>query len=285
MINNVIIVNTCDAYSDIWALFFKAFDEYWPRCEYRIILNTEKINELPQGIANKNITIHNFKKENKPDQWGLRLKETIQSTDSRFITLLFDDFILEKSVRQNQIKKCINWLNDNPEIAAFYLKHIPVNKNIEFPKFKGFELIPKRGDYKLNSAPSVWRREKLMKYLNDDDNPWAWEYFGTFRTYKNKDLFFCLDKKNQPIYHYNDSMGGAIYRGKWVGKVILPLLKKYKISLDTKKRGIVEGPEKSKRTLLWRIKFFYLGFKMIKFGVFIFLYRILKNKLKQSVTP
>ena len=61
MTNNVIIINTCDAYNDVWELFFKAFDEYWPRCEYPIILNTEKIKNLPHGIANKNITIHNFK--------------------------------------------------------------------------------------------------------------------------------------------------------------------------------------------------------------------------------
>lgn len=285
MTKNVIIINTCDAYNDVWELFFKAFDEYWPRCEYPIILNTEKIKNLPHGIANKNITIHNFKKGDKQDKWGLRLKQTIESTDSKFITLLYDDFILEKPIRRDQIKKCINWLSKNSEIAVFYLTHIPINKNIDVSKFKGFELMPKRGDFKLNSAPSVWRREKLLKYLYDDDNPWAWEFFGSFRTYKNQDLFYCLKKNNKSIYTYNDSMGGAIYRGKWVGEIVLPLLEKYNINLNIKKRGVVDSPRNTKRALSWKIKFFYLGFKMVKFGVLVFIYRILRNKLRQTLAP
>ena len=37
-----IIVNTCDAYEDVLKLFFAAFDEYWPECEYSVYINTEK---------------------------------------------------------------------------------------------------------------------------------------------------------------------------------------------------------------------------------------------------
>lgn len=74
-------------------------------------------------------------------------------------------------------------------------------------------------------------------------------------------------------------MGGAIYRGKWVGKIVLPLIKKYNLQIDINKRGLADGiQQNNKRSLLWKIEFFLLGFKMIRFGVFLYAYRILKKK-------
>ncbi len=36
-----VLINSCDAYSDLWEPFFKLFSIYWPDCPYEIVLNTE----------------------------------------------------------------------------------------------------------------------------------------------------------------------------------------------------------------------------------------------------
>lgn len=277
MVENIIVVNTCDAYEDVWGLFFRAFQEYWPECRYKIVLNTETKQRI---LDNVDVQIHNFNSPDGNDIWGLRLKQTLNACESKYVLMLYDDFILEGPVDQQKVADCIKWLNDNPDVVVFYFTNIFVNKNIDDARFENFELIPKKGDFKLNSAPSIWRREKLLGYIEDNDNPWAWEFFGSYRTYSSTNNFYCAKKEHEDIYPYNYAMGGAIYRGKWVGKIVLPLIKKYNLQIDINKRGLADGiPQNNKRSLLWKIQFFLLGFKMIGFGVLLYAYRILKKKL------
>lgn len=275
MIETIIVVNTCDAYEDVWDLFFCAFKDHWPNCKHKIVVNTESKQFSSDGLE---VTCHNFHSPTGKDMWGLRLKQTLAACDSRYVVMLYDDFILEGPVHQEKIANCIQWLNDNPEIAVFYFNNIPVNENVDDNRFDGFELLPRRGDYKLNSAPAVWRRESLLEFIEANDNPWAWEFFGSYRTYRSTLLFYCAKKDQEDVYPYNYSMGGAIYRGKWVGKVVLPLIEKYNLQLDPNLRGISDGLQNSKRSLMWILQFFWLGFKMIGFGIFLYAYRIVREK-------
>lgn len=276
MLENIIVVNSCDAYEDVWELFFRAFQEYWPECEYKIVLNTETKQII---LDNVDVRTQNFNSPNGKDIWGMRLKQTLNACESKYVLMLYDDFILEGPVDQKKIANCIKWLNENPDIAVFYFSNIPVNDNVDDFNFEDFELIPKKGDYKLNSAPSIWRREKLLAFIDDNDNPWAWEFFGSYRTYNSGNLFYCAKKERENIYPYNYAMGGAIYRGKWVGKVVLPLIKKYNLNLDVNIRGLADGvQQQNKRTFLWKAQFLLLGFRMIGFGVFLYIYRIVKRK-------
>ena len=277
MTENIIIVNSCDAYEDVWELFFRAFQDHWIDCKYKIILNTQ---EKQKEIVGMNIGIHNYISLNGSDNWGLRLKETLKACDSKYVLMLYDDFILEGRVNQKKINTCMEWLDENPDVVVFYFTNNSANKNVSNNRFEGFELIPHKGDYKLNSAPSIWRREKLIKLIQDNDNPWAWELFGSYRTYSIPDSFYCAKQGHEDIYPYNDSMGGAIYRGKWVGQVVIPLIKKYNLQIDVNKRGLADDfGAKNKRSLKWKIEFIVLGFNMIGWGVFLYVYRILKRKI------
>lgn len=278
MTNNIIVLNTCDAYEDVWELFFCAFNEYWPECQYEIVLNTESIQK---PLLYARARIHNFSSPTGRDMWGLRLKETLRACKSTYVTMLYDDFVLDGPVDKVKIATCLRYLNDNPDIAVFYLTNNSANENIDDNRFENFELIPPRGEYKLNSAPAVWRREKLMQFVDDSDNPWAWEFFGSYRTYDRPELYYCVKKNQENIYPYNYAMGGAIYRGKWVGKIVIPLIKKYGIQLNTTTRGFADNLQSiNTRSLLWKINFLLLGFKMIGFGAFLPIYRVIRKKLK-----
>lgn len=270
-----IIVNSCDAYNDTWELFFKSLKFNWPNLEYKIVLNTEKDTYEDTNF----VSTHNVDFKGKPDKWGFRLKKTLESVTTQNVIMLYDDFILEDVVNYEQITKCSNYLIDNPEIAVFYFIGND-SLNIDDKRFEKFELLQKRADYKLNSAPAIWNRRKLLNYIEEDDTPWAWEFFGSYRAYNNSDLFYSIKKEFENIYPYNYTMGGAIYRGKWVGKVVVPLIKKHEIDLDIKQRGIADGlNQDNKRSLKWKIDFFILGFKMIGFGVFTYVYRVLQKKM------
>jgi hypothetical protein len=276
--NCKIIVNSCDAYEDVWDPFFSALKNRWENCPYSIVLNTESKNYKFDNLDI--VTMNLFNKSDK-DLWGKRLRRTLQQIDSKYVISLFDDFILEDYVQQDQIEKCIARMEENDNIAVFYFSNIE-GKNISDGVYEGFELLPQRKNYKLNSAPAIWRREKLLSFTGDKDSPWAWEFFGSARTYKVEDLFYCAEIGKENIYKYNYSLGGAIYRGKWVKKVIEPIIKEYNLQLDLSKRGFQDESNNTHRySIMWKIKFVLKGFEMIGLDAFIFIFRLLNKRVER----
>lgn len=264
--NCSILIQSCDSYSDVWEPFFCTFAEYWKNCKYPIFLNTETKKYSYETL---NIECLNVINEiNIP--WGKRLLDCLNRIESDYVISLFDDFVLNDYVNQDKIEEYINYMENNEDINVIYL-------NNAFPDLeKKSELIevPIGKDFRLNSAPALWRKEKLIEYTGNIDTPWAWEYFGTMRTEKKNTVFLTLG--TQPdIYRYNYNLGGAIHGGKWVGSVINPVIEKFNMKIDTSIRGYEDENKKNyNHSLSWNIKFFIIGFKMVGFKAFRFWHRM-----------
>lgn len=270
-----IIVNSCDRYDDVWLPFFSALKDMWPDCSHKIILNTEHKNFELEGLK---ITSLNLDMEDGKKPWGWRLRKALALVDTEFVITLFDDFLLQSPVDHVKLKQCILDMKENHDVAVFYFNNVP-GPNTPDSRFPGFELIGSRNDYRLNSAPAIWRTKQLLEFTGDIDSPWAWEFFGSARTYGSNKLFYCARNGMENIFIYNYSLGGAIRRGKWVMSVIEPAAQKYGIAIDFDQRGVAsESLSDGKYSLRWKIDFFILGFKMIGLKAFIFLYRVLVKK-------
>lgn len=256
MKNYAILVNSCDAYSDLWPSFFYLLRENWNGVEkHNIYINTESRESFDCDVKVKLLNTE----QDGPDQWGKRLIHSLSRIEEDYVVVLMDDFYLKNTVLVDELDNCVKAFEENKDIAAFYLVS---TKKKEMPEseFRGFAEIPKKTNYRLNSAPAIWRKDKLMAYTEDTDNPWAWEYFGTCRTNHTKDRFFTVADPKKPVYDY----AHAIYRGKWLEKDMNPLLEKYQLSIDTSVRGIVKEREAvPKRDLKWKINFIKTGIKMV----------------------
>jgi hypothetical protein len=279
--NCTILVNSCDNYEDVWLPFFHAFNDMWPNCSCKIVLNTEHKTFKFGGL---DIVTLNLARIDGEKPWGWRLRKALSLVDTEFVVSLFDDFILEAPVNLEKLGRCIQDMQENPDITTFYFNNIQ-GPNIRDGLHDGFELTGKKNDYRLNSAPAVWRTKELFRLTGESDSPWAWEFFGSARTYTSNNRFYCAHIDMEDTFIYNYAMGGAIRRGKWVLNVIAPAIKKYNLPLDIEKRGIAsESLSDGKYSLKWKIDFFLLGFKMIGFKAFIFLYRVLIKKLFKGAT-
>lgn len=275
-INDVtILVNTCDLYSDVWPLFFAALDEYWPNREYALVLNTERNNlEKMDGV-----TTHNFNAVRDKNTWGSRLLNTLDSIQTKYVISLYDDFILESNIDKNKIQEVINIMDRDEDIAAIYLSYVNLKTSgLRSVDPYGYSLVEDGIDFRLNSAPAVWRREDLRRYTGPHDNPWAWEVFGSYRTYGDGKAIYCPGSPEYGIYDYNSKKGGAIYRGKWVREVVIDKNDKYNLNIDFSKRGFSVDGGYEKRSLKWKIDFLLLGYKMVGFKVLKFVYRSFKIK-------
>ncbi|MCT8876896.1 hypothetical protein [Shewanella xiamenensis] len=267
-----IVVNTCDSYSDVLSLFFAAFFEHWPNCGFDVVINTEK-----NSYVNYPANIHNYK-PGKFNSWGDRLLQTLESINTEFVLVLYDDFILEKDIDETEIKAIIDFMKLNSSAAVFYLVNTSLPYNMLGDTTEKFVELLDYSDFKLNSFPAVWRRTDLMKYTGRNDNPWAWEVFGSYRTYNDGKKFYSLTSASDDIYHYDYSRGGAIYRGKWVKSVVLSKFTKYKLNIDTSLRGFSDDSYSQPRSLFWKVKFLLIGFKMVGFKSLKFIPRYIKAK-------
>ena len=263
-----VLVNSCDAYKDVQVLFYKALNEYWPDIPYKVVMNSES-NEL-LGYTDK-------EKIEKP--WGARLIDILNKINSKYVIMLFDDFILEDKIDQDKINATLNLLENENRSSVFYLNVASVREHKDDPS-SDYRILKNQADYRLNSVPAVWKKKDLLKYTRKFDNPWTWEIFGTYRTF-GKNIFYSTSSQQYDIFKYNSRKGGAIYRGKWVKEVVENKIAKYKLNLDLSKRGIVNQSEKVNRSFFWKINFLLLGFKSIGIKMFLFLFKYLKLKMSK----
>lgn len=271
----VVVVNSCDAYADVWPLFFAAFKERWPDCPFPLVVNTESLDVTTPGLR---ASSHVMAPHERSSPWGARLLSTLRDQSSEYVLTLFDDFVLEEPVDSEAINRCLEWMDADPSISVFYLSHVPGTTR-PASMYSGFEAIPRLTNYRLNSAPAIWRRQHLIELTRADDNPWIWELFGTSRTFLHRGLYFCARPDHETIYRYDYTMGGAIYRGKWVPQVAGPLIERYGLDIDMHKRGIT-SEQGAPRTLGDKLRMIALGVRASGLLAPVIVWLLLLTKLR-----
>jgi hypothetical protein len=268
-----IMVSTCDAYHDVLPLFFAALDEYWPKPRFPVVINTENLR--PICIAS-DIRVHTLPEARG---WGDRLNATLDSISTKYVIALLDDFVLEAPVSVESILEARRLMDEDERISVVYL----LNPNLRTQPSEHdplFAQIPDYAAFRLNTAPGLWRIQHLKKLTHPTDNPWAWEVFGTYRTYNSGKLFLCISPHHSSVYTYSHAKGGAIYRGRWVRSVVDNKLIKYGLNIDLGIRGCADMTAASGRGIIWAVKFVATGYDMVGMKIGWFFLHYLKAKLR-----
>lgn len=272
--NLTVVVNTCDAYHDVLGIFFHAWQDFWPDCPHPVVINTES------RAYSHPARVHQHSSSGGTDDWGARLRATLSSIDSEFVMMLYDDFILDAPVSQERVLQGLRLLQAQPSAVVTYLINtaLPLSRTGTDDIFVP---IKDRVDYRLNSAPSIWRKQALMDYTEVGDTPWAWEVFGTYRTWGDGRVFYSLNPKQQDIYPYNHNKGGAIYRGKWVREVVEQVIGRYTLNIDWTLRGFSTDTMIEKRSFPWQLRFMQTGFRMVGFKALNFIISYVREKINE----
>ena len=226
-----ILINSCDAYSDVWESFFFILNRTWKDSLPKIYLNTEKKNFTKYNVITLNNKFGNT-------HWGKRLINCLERIDDEYVLMMLEDFLFESNINVERIKTALEMMKNDNNLAAIQL--IPQGECCD-RKYKdmGFVERVKRGRFTIVAGPTLWRKTDLISITKPSDNPWEWEYFGSFRTWFWGKRFLCWCNISNPIFVYDVEHGGAIHRGKWVGYKVQELEKKYGISIISDQRDIV----------------------------------------------
>lgn len=244
--NCTLLVSTCDSYSDLWEPFFTVLRNEWPNLDYPIVLNTESKSFDFEGYDIKTFNIY---KGGESVPWGKRLRETLKLITTDYIILMMDDVFLYDKVDSDRIKKCIGWMDKNKRISCFcFMQTFTPNKRSE--RYEGFEKRPLVAEYKFNGQVALWRRERLIRYLRDNESGWEWETYGNWRSYRYlTHEFYSQVASGTHVFPYLYEVGGitwgglAIYRGKWYVPAVDHIFKKNGISVDYSVRGTIDESE------------------------------------------
>ena len=270
--NLTVVVNTCDSYHDVLDIFFHAWQDCWPDCPYTVVINTES------RVYSHPARVHHHRRASGSDDWGARLRDTLSTIDSEFVMMVYDDFILDAPISQERLQQALDLLKEQPSEVVTYLTDTALPLSITDTD-DVFIPIKDRVDYRLNSAPAIWRKQALVDYTDVGDTPWAWEVFGTYRTWGDGRMFYSLNPKKTDIYSYNYKKGGAIYRGKWVREVVEQMAQKYPLNIEWTVRGFSSDTAFEKRSFMWQLRFMQLGFRMVGFRALYFLRSYIRSKL------
>lgn len=232
-----VLVNSCDAYQDLWNPFFTLYKKYFTLENVRLILNTETENFSFDGLE-----IECIHPKHSDITYGERMLNVLSQVNTPYVIILLDDFFIRKPVDVKMINQIIQWMDNDKSIVYFNCDDTPVYINWDNKTYPGFHRIPSGSNYTLNFQAAIWRTEKLVKYWKPNITPWEWEEFTNLIAARNcKDKFYCVSKYGNGFCDYGyDLKGMGVHHGKWVKEDVLPLFEKENIIVDFSKRGFLD---------------------------------------------
>lgn len=255
-----VLVSSCDKYEDAWAPFFHFFKKYWDKCPFPIFLNTEtKSIKYP----NLNVNVINFHKNG--GSWSARLKHALKQIDTEYIIFLLEDFFFLDYVNVNEIDRSIRIMDKDRSIAVIDFEYCGAKIPCVETEYDEYVERTNSSMYFLNCQSAIWRRKDLIRLINEYENPWQFELFGTERAKLYKRRFF-LQKNDFKVFNYivDWYLGYGLHGGKWL-KSNVDLFRKEGLSVDFSRMGFFEHNNVTtecippRKSLKWKIMFVLYG--------------------------
>ncbi len=235
-----ILVNSCDAYKDLWQPFFILLKKYWQGPLPEIVLNTESEKFSFDGLDIRCVN-------SNERFYGKRLKNALRNVRTPYVLLLLDDFFIRKEVNTDRLYRTIEYMDSDSRIACFNFEK---RTGAVSEKYSGYVTLPAVCDYKLNMQAALWRKTDLDDLWKDKESPWDWEVYGNLRTYFSDRKFYYLapDRESPIDYGKKAGLTWGVVRGKWCRDDVVPLFEKENISVDFSHRGFFQPQDEEPRT-------------------------------------
>jgi hypothetical protein len=212
-----LVVSSCDKYETAWYPYFELIKKYWKNHPKKIYLITETKTYTHKGL---NIICINAGKERS---WSERLYLCLTIIKAKYIIFSLEDFFLLGPVKEKQLEKCYEWMEENPAIAVCRLAVCNDRRLKKTKEYDSFYLADRDMEYRLDTQFALWNRETLISFLDLSENPWQFEGIGSKRIKDTKKIFLwsyaendystetmIIPYRNNPLYGYN------IHWGRWL---------------------------------------------------------------------
>jgi len=235
MSNYTIFISSADNYSDLWPIFFDMFKKYWPEYKGEIVLNTEM---LDYSRTDLNIRCT---KVGKLGSFGKTFRAGLNMIESDVVMLIMIDYLFMGKVNDDKIKEYYDFFRTN-DLDSFCLiyQNYPNQFDTDHKDVKIVKPYSENGMFSYQIA--FWKKSILYQMALPHENPWASEWFGTFRAYRMKIKLACLSNERLNPIPYD--FAGCLHKGKWL-KNAISFLGNFNYDHDFNLRGYYEEKPQS----------------------------------------
>ena len=172
--NTCIVISSTSKYSFIWDTFFNLLVKNWKNLEFPIyFLSTGESKYLVEKF---DINVYEVKKDIGFLEGYKYILDQVKERHNYGI-ILQDDFLIEKPVNNDLIKKYIEILNENKEVGFIRTMPCPGPKGQKI-NFGDIELgeINKLEDYSFSYQSTIWNINYFLEFSNiQNSSPWISE--------------------------------------------------------------------------------------------------------------
>ena len=113
-----------------------------------------------------------------------------ESISSEYVILLLDDFFIMAPVNESEIRRMLNVMEENNEIACVYFKHSSpqTNKKRIFDNYIKMDHSKK---YIVNFQAALWRRDALVRIVRKGNTAWDIEENPQNNELNDNDVLLC----------------------------------------------------------------------------------------------
>lgn len=231
-----LLVNSCDAYADLWQPFFTLLKRYFVPLPAEILLNTETKDFAFDGLNLR--CVHST-----APTYGERMTDALREVKTEYTLLLLDDFFLRRPVDIARLADIVHWMDADRDIVYFNSDVTAAVCDLEVDRYPGYRRLPAGNRYTLNLQAAVWRTAKFAAYWQHKVSPWDWEERCNVLTAAHpRDKFYCVTREDARFldYGYHGGQWMGICHGQWVESDVVPLFEKEGIEVDFSKRGFID---------------------------------------------
>lgn len=214
-----VLVLSCDKNADLFMPFWHCIEKYWPE-HPEIIYTTETVKNPYYRTICRNYPLN---------RWTRRVRETLAEIEDDKVLAMVDDYFIRQPVDLKRIAYAEGHLQGNIAVLNFEKAW---DRNDRETRLEGFKMRPHGAPYEVSIMCGLWQREKLIKVLDRDCDPWTIEL-----EQDNKGFDYYINSGDYIIdggYKTFQYMG--VKRGKWCREVV-PFFEKEGIEIDYSKRG------------------------------------------------
>ena len=227
----VILISSCDAYSDLWTPFFNLFWRYWPDCPFPVYLISNHMN-----FSHPRITPL---RTGDDRSWGHQIRAALTKLDTEYVLLMLEDFFFRRRVDSQNVLANLASLQQLEGRMLRLVPRPPPDEGV--PGFPAIGRIREGAPYRVSTQGAIWRRRDLMDLTLDEESAWEFELIGSRRSDSSQGYYSVWDSV-LPYGHH------VIERGKWFRGDAMQF-GRMGIGCDFSRRPIMTRYE----MMLWRI--------------------------------
>mgnify|MGYP006099716619 CR=1 FL=1 len=228
-INNLIkkadiglVVLSSQAYKEIWPIFFKSWNKYYPRIKIKKYIISSEENFINNRY---NFKVVSGAKVNKNSAWSVRIRSALKKINHKNLFFSTEDMIFYKNGNLSLINNFFDFYYKN---SLQYLRSSPVPPTLNNKIYKNFVREPSWALHQVSLQPALIKKNFLINNLNNNDDSRIFEERASYKNRNNNKIY----TSRVEIFPYKEIViGGTIVRGSEIlfKNVNLKLPRKMKI--------------------------------------------------------